>query len=106
MRRIKLIYLHILLNSFMSNLRGHDCSFSIWGGGGTIARFRFLGVHRGHVPEPALQAEMSLLGTNAYVPPPMLGRDDCYSQVPTSENGRYHAIVRVYATSTSYIYTK
>ena len=33
MRRIKLVYLHILLNSFMSNLGGHDCSFSIfWGG--------------------------------------------------------------------------
>ena len=34
MCRIKLVYLHILLNSFMSNLWGHDCSFSIGGGGG------------------------------------------------------------------------
>ena len=32
MRRSKLVYLHILLNSFMSNWGGHDCSFSILGG--------------------------------------------------------------------------
>ena len=50
MRRIKLVYLHILLNSFMSNLGGHDCSFSIGGGGGGGGHDCSFSILGGHVP--------------------------------------------------------
>ena len=91
MRCIKLAYLHIFLNSFMSYLGGHYCSFLIFWGARLLV-FDFLREHVPQVPPPPPP-----------VPPPMLSKLVAACNLACMQRTR--SVVRVWPDHTCLVHT-